>query len=129
MPGGRRRRNTICPSVWPLLHGSVIAFLTASMSLCAVRAKRCIAYKPDFWASLSQAPSLSTLLLLSMPLNRMAIHRANIEGDEATSLALREELEKRAKRNMAERVWREKYGSLPIDNERRDNDEVSITAA
>jgi hypothetical protein len=26
----------------------VIAFLTASMSLCAVRAKRCIAYKPDF---------------------------------------------------------------------------------
>jgi uncharacterized repeat protein (TIGR03803 family) len=51
----------------------VIAFLTASMSLCAVRAKRCTAYKPVFWASLSQAPSLPTLLLLSMPLKRMAI--------------------------------------------------------
>ena len=41
-------KRLICPSVWPLLQGSVIAFLTASMSLCAVRAKRCIAYKPDF---------------------------------------------------------------------------------
>ena len=68
-------RRLICPSVWPLLHGSVIAFLTASMSLCAVRAKRCIAYKPDFWASLSQAPSLLALLLLSRPLNRMASRR------------------------------------------------------
>lgn len=36
-------KRLICPSVWPLLHGSVIAFLTALMSLCAVRAKRCIA--------------------------------------------------------------------------------------
>lgn len=65
-------KRLICPSVCPLLQGSVIAFLTASMSLCAVRAKRCIAYRPHFWASFSQAPSLPTLLLLSMPLNRMA---------------------------------------------------------
>lgn len=68
-------RRLICPSVWPLLQGSVIAFLTASMSLCAVRAKRCIAYKPDFWASLSQAPSLPTLLLLRRPLKRIASRR------------------------------------------------------
>jgi hypothetical protein len=33
----------ICPSVWPLLHGSVTAFLTAQMSCRNVRAKRCIA--------------------------------------------------------------------------------------
>ena len=36
-------RRLICPSVWPLLQSSVTAFLTASMSLCSVRAKRCIA--------------------------------------------------------------------------------------
>jgi hypothetical protein len=57
------------------------------------------------------------------------IHRANIEGDETTSLAFREELERRVKRNMAERVWREKYASLPIDHEGRDNDEKFITTA
>ena len=33
----------ICPSVWPLLQCSVIAFLMASMSLRNVRANRCIA--------------------------------------------------------------------------------------
>ena len=32
----------ICPSVWPLLQCSVIAFLAASMSLRNVRANRCI---------------------------------------------------------------------------------------
>ena len=52
------------------------------------------------------------------------IHRANIQGDEATSLALRKELEKRAKLNMAERG-----GSQPIVHEGRDNDEKFITAA
>jgi hypothetical protein len=31
------------------------------VSLRRVRAKRCIAHRPDFWASLSQAPSLLTL--------------------------------------------------------------------
>jgi len=30
----------ICPSVWPLLHCSVIAFLTASISLRNVRGSR-----------------------------------------------------------------------------------------
>lgn len=29
----------------------------ASMSLCRVRVKRCIAYSPDCWASFSQTPS------------------------------------------------------------------------
>ena len=68
-------RRLICPSVWPLLQGSVIAFCTASMSLCSVRAKRCIAYRPEHWASFSQMPSLLTALLLSMPLNLIASRR------------------------------------------------------
>ncbi len=80
-------KRLICPSVWPLLHGSVIAFLSASMSLCAVRAKRCMAYKPDFWGSLSQAPSLLTLLLLSMPLNRMASRRIVANSGQSLFIA------------------------------------------
>jgi len=36
-------RRLICPSVCPLLHGSIIAFLTASISLRTARANRCIA--------------------------------------------------------------------------------------
>jgi hypothetical protein len=39
----RAFRRLICPSVWPLLQGSAIAFLTALMSLCNARANRCIA--------------------------------------------------------------------------------------
>ena len=39
----RAFRRLICPSVWPLLQGSVIAFHTALMSLCNTRANRCIA--------------------------------------------------------------------------------------
>ena len=39
----RAFRRLICLSVWPLLQVSVIAFLTASISLRKVRANRCIA--------------------------------------------------------------------------------------
>jgi hypothetical protein len=36
-------RRLICPSVWPLLHPSVSAFVTASRSRRTVRTKRCMA--------------------------------------------------------------------------------------
>ena len=44
-------RRLICPSAWPLLQCSMMAFLTASISRLNVRANCCIRRTPECFAS------------------------------------------------------------------------------
>ena len=72
----------ICPSVWPLLHGSVTAFCTALLSWRNVFAKRRIVKTPRENASRSHSSSFSAERSRNRPLNRMASLRMVVNSSE-----------------------------------------------
>jgi hypothetical protein len=51
-------KRLICPSAWPLLHGSAMAFLTVSMSRIRLRANCCIERTLECLRSSSQRSGL-----------------------------------------------------------------------
>ena len=74
----------IWPSAWPLLHGSAMAFLTASMSRFKIRANCCRARTPEWRASSSQEPSLPGSAPRRSPRNRIASLRMTTKLGEAS---------------------------------------------
>jgi hypothetical protein len=78
----------ICPSAWPLLQGSAMACLTASLSRVRVRANTCIDGSPEHRASAIKRSSPLESEARSRPLNRIASRRiATKLGDASLSAA------------------------------------------
>jgi hypothetical protein len=74
----------IWPSAWPLLHGSAMAFLTASMSRASIRANCCRAWMSEWRASSSEEPSLSGSAPRKRPRKRIASPRMTTKLGEAS---------------------------------------------